>query len=278
MNFFIKVFGKAQRLSAAQGCGAVTTERRVPDGDRIYAVGDIHGRDDLLAEIAQRIEADLRRGTIDRAVTVFLGDYVDRGPNSFGVIERLAQREWPTEFVALAGNHEDMVEGFLRDEQALNGWRAFGGLATMHSYGVDVSSAMKGREFGPAQAEFASRLPEGHRRFLETLGVSVTIGDYFFCHAGVRPGVPLTQQGREDLLNIRNGFLTSEAEHGKRIVHGHTPSVEPEIRFNRIGIDTAAYLTDRLTCLVLEGNQHGFLQTGAVRDARERLYSSLEAR
>src|SRR5207249_522296 len=140
-------------------------------------------------------------------------------------------------------------------------WRTLGGLETMHSYGVSVRSAMAGYDFAGVQQAFEAHLPASHRRFLENLKTSTTIGDYFFCHAGIRPGVPLNDQQREDLLTIRSPFLSSQVEHGKLVVHGHTPSVAPEIRPNRIGIDTAAYATSRLTCLVLEQNQRRFLQT-----------------
>jgi serine/threonine protein phosphatase 1 len=240
-------------------------ERRVPDGIRLYVVGDIHGRDDLLGEMACLVDLDLDRGSLDKAATIFLGDYVDRGPGAARVLERLVRCEWPTGFVALAGNHEDMLGAFLTDERILDSWRALGGLETIHSYGVDVSPAMEGKNFKAIQAAFAERFPQSHRRFLGELGSSTSIGDYFFCHAGVRPGVPLELQDRSDLLNIRDAFLSSDEEHGKVIVHGHTRSLEPEIRRNRIGIDTAAYLTHRLTCLVLESNQRRFLQTGRVR-------------
>ena len=251
-NQFRKAFGKTPP--------PVTTTGRVPDGTRVYCVGDIHGRDDLLREMAERVEADMEARSFDDAVTVFLGDYVDRGLGSMRVIERLARGEWPTPIIALAGNHEDLLMAFLKDEGVLEAWRALGGLETLHSYGVDVGPAMAGRNFGTVQAEFAARLPERHRHFLETLKVSTTIGDYFFCHAGVRPGVPLDRQDRDDLLNIRGPFLSSEAEYGKLVVHGHTPSVAPEIHPNRIGIDTAAYATGLLTCLVLEKDQRRFLQ------------------
>ena len=127
---------------------------------------------------------------------------------------------------------------------------------------MNVGLAMAGRDFRASSSGIRSRFPERHRHFLETLKVSTAIGDYFFCHAGVRPGVPLDRQDRNDLLNIRDPFLFSEAEHGKLVVHGHTPSVAPEIRPNRIGIDTAAYATGRLTCLVLEKDQRRFLHVG----------------
>ena len=253
-NPFIKAFGKKP--------SPVPITRRVPDGTRVYCVGDIHGRDDLLREMAERVGADMEASSFDHAVTVFLGDYVDRGLGSMRVVEQLASGEWPTSIIALAGNHEDLLMAFLEDEGVLAAWRSLGGLETLHSYGVDVGPAMAGRDFGAVQAAFAARFPESHRHFLERLEISTYIGDYFFCHAGVRPGVPLDRQNRDDLLNIRDPFLSSEAEHGKLVVHGHTPSVAPEIRPNRIGIDTAAYATGRLTCLVLEKDQRRFLHVG----------------
>jgi serine/threonine protein phosphatase 1 len=234
--------------------------RHVPDGTRVYCVADIHGRDDLLQGMARRIEADMGVRSFEHAVTVFLGDYVDRGHGSKHVIERLACSEWPTPMITLAGNHEDLLLAFLADEAVLDIWRSLGGLETVHSYGVDVSPAMGGRDFKAVQAAFAARFPERHRRFLETLKISTAIGDYFFCHAGVRPGVPLDRQDRHDLLNIRGSFLSSDAEHGKLVVHGHTPSVSPQVRPNRIGIDTAAFVTGRLTCLVLEKDERRFLE------------------
>ena len=237
--------------------------RRVPDGTRVYCVGDIHGRDDLLQEMAERVEADMEARSSDDAVTVFLGDYVDRGPGSMRVIERLACSEWPTPMITLAGNHEDLLMAFLDDEGVLEAWRNLGGLETLHSYGVDVGLAMAGRDFKAVQEAFVAHFPERHRHFLQSLKASTAVGDYFFCHAGVRPGVPLDRQDRDDLLNIRAPFLSSKAEHGKLVVHGHTPSVAPEIRPNRIGIDTAAYATGRLTCLVLERAEQRFLYAGA---------------
>ena len=241
---------------------AVPAVRRVPDGTRVYCVGDIHGRDDLFGEMAKQVSADMKVRTFDHAVTVFLGDYVDRGLGSRRVVEQLARGEWPTPITALVGNHEDLLMAFLENADVLPVWRSLGGLETLHSYGVDVGLAMARRDFNRVQAAFAAQFPEHHRRFLERLDISTYIGDYFFCHAGVRPSVPLNRQNRADLLNIRDPFLSSEAEHGKLVVHGHTPSVDPEIRPNRIGIDTAAYATGRLTCLVLEKEQRRFMQVG----------------
>src|SRR5262249_6910483 len=252
---WVNPFFKALRETPS----AVAPTRRVPDGTRVYCVGDIHGRDDLLEKMAERVKADMEGRSFDRVMTVFLGDYVDRGFGSMSVLERLSRSEWPTSMIALAGNHEELLMTFLNDEQVLEAWRLLGGLETLHSYGVDVSPGMVRREFKKIQAEFAKRFPEHHRQFLETLKTSTAIGDYFFCHAGVRPGVPLDRQHRDDLLNIRVPFLFSEAEHGKLVVHGHTPSVSPEIRPNRIGIDTAAFATNRLTCLVLQTDERRFL-------------------
>jgi serine/threonine protein phosphatase 1 len=229
---------------------------------RVYCVGDIHGRDDLLRQMAELVEADLEPSSFDQAVTVFLGDYVDRGLGSMRVVEQLARGEWPTPVIALAGNHEDLLTAFLEDEGVLEAWRGLGGLETLHSYGVTLGPAMAKRDFRAVQAAFAARFPECHRQFLERLKISTDIGDYFFCHAGVRPGVPLDRQDRTDLLTIRDTFLASEAEHGKLVVHGHTPSLVPEVRSNRIGIDTAGYATGRLSCLVLEKDQRRFLHVG----------------
>jgi serine/threonine protein phosphatase 1 len=246
-------------LKAFERAPPVPNTRRVPDGTLVYCVGDIHGRDDLLREMAKRVEADTKTRSFDHAVTVFLGDYIDRGHGSMRVIEQLASGEWPTSIIALVGNHEDFLMAFLDDARILEFWRSQGGLETLHSYEADVGPAMAGRDFGAVQATFTTRFPKHHRDFLGALKVSASIGDYFFCHAGVRPGVALDCQNRDDLLNIREPFLSSEAEHGKLVVHGHTPAVAPEIRPNRIGIDTAAYATSRLTCLILEKDERRFL-------------------
>ena len=246
-------------LKAFERPPPVPTTRRVPDGSLVYCVGDIHGRDDLLRDMARRVGADMKSRSFDCAVTVFLGDYIDRGPGSKRVLEQLATNDWPTSIIALAGNHEDFLRDFLDHAGILDFWRSQGGLATLHSYEVNVGPAMAGRDFEQVQAAFAARFPKHHRDFLEALKVSAVIGDYFFCHAGIRPGVAFDRQNRGDLLNIREPFLSSETEHGKLVVHGHTPTVAPEIRANRIGIDTAAYATGRLSCLILEKDEQHFL-------------------
>src|SRR5215813_5294511 len=158
MDPLLKRLGKKAPLTAA-------IERRVPDGIRVYCVGDIHGRDDLLREMAERVAADLEASSCEHAVTVFLGDYVDRGLGSMRVVERLACGEWPSSIVALAGNHEDLLLAFLENAEVLAAWRSLGGLETLHSYGVNVHLAMSGRDFRVVQADFAAVLPEHHRHF-----------------------------------------------------------------------------------------------------------------
>ena len=232
---------------------------RLPTGRRVYAVGDIHGRADLLSKLFRRMDDDLKsRPTVD-AVQVFLGDYIDRGPNSQQVIDLLIARQRGNKVVLLKGNHEDYALQFLSDPTVLSEWKNMGGLNTVLSYGVTPTR----RDDPQSQHEVATALghsmPDSHRRFLQGLALSFTCGDFFFAHAGVRPGIALQEQSQHDLLWIREDFLLHEEDFGKVVVHGHTPSREPDIRPNRINIDTGAYATGRLTCLVLEGDQMSFL-------------------
>jgi serine/threonine protein phosphatase 1 len=226
---------------------------------RIYVIGDIHGRLDLLDQIIRKIDLDLKQSPAADAVTVTLGDYVDRGPNSRGVLERLVHDPFPTPYVPLKGNHEELFESFLGDPSLGNKWRQLGGLETLHSYGVPVSLLMIGKGFGEAANLLRKAVPEAHLAFVSSLRISASSKSFFLCHAGVRPGIPLERQNPEDLLWIRGEFLSSRIDFGKRIVHGHTPAERPEVLANRINIDTGAYMTGRLTCLVLEGEQHRFL-------------------
>lgn len=235
----------------------------IPPGSRVYAVGDIHGRADLLADLHQLIHEDAYRRQAPRNVVVYLGDYIDRGEGSNAVIDRLLDEPLPSfERVCLRGNHEDCLLSFL-DKLAIGpGWLSLGGMATLQSYGIaPPSRASDKAELQRIQHELARRLPDRHRRFLSTLVASHEEGDYFFVHAGVRPGVPLDRQSDEDLLWIRDAFLRSDAEFGKIVVHGHTIVDRPDVQRNRIGIDTGAYVTGKLTALVIEGTDWGFLQT-----------------
>jgi diadenosine tetraphosphatase ApaH/serine/threonine PP2A family protein phosphatase len=221
---------------------------------RLYAIGDIHGRLDLLERAIEAIGRDVERHG-PAALTVTVGDYIDRGPDSRGVIERLAANPFPTSYVALKGNHESFLELFLADSTTGLHWRVQGGDETLFSYGVDLHLSDE-----EAAERLRAALPPAHVRFLQALKMSHTVGKYFFCHAGVRPGVPLERQDDQDLLWIRGDFLNSTADFGKIVVHGHTPVAEPQVLANRINIDTGAFATGRLTCVALDDHGHRFLQ------------------
>lgn len=239
---------------------------RTPADMRIYAVGDLHGRKDLLDRMLGMIAADARLSKAPRKLVVFLGDYIDRGPDSRAVIETLAAgppatADWADfRWVALSGNHEAMMVRFLDDLDGGAAWLSGsnGGLATLQSYIGDLPqpSGLK-----TLQELLNRALPADHRRFLTALPANHQEGGYFFVHAGVRPGIPLQHQQRQDMLWIRGEFLGSAVDYGKVVVHGHTITTHPEQRNNRIGIDTGAFFTGRLTTLVAEGEWRGFLAT-----------------
>jgi serine/threonine protein phosphatase 1 len=231
----------------------------LPTGGRIYAVGDVHGRADLLSRLLKRIDDDLRSRPRAESIQLFLGDYIDRGLNSRQVIDLLIARQQHHPMVLLKGNHEDCALRFLSDPAVLPEWKNIGGLSTLISYGVTPKRFDDPRSQQEIATAFARAIPDSHLRFLRSLAISFTCGDYFFAHAGVRPGIPLNQQSRQDLLWIRDDFLHHEDDFGKVVVHGHTPAREPDVRPNRINIDTGAYATGRLTCLVLENDQMKFL-------------------
>ena len=233
----------------------------IEDNTRIYVIGDIHGRSDLLDQMVEAIKRDLDKNPAADGLTVTLGDYVDRGPDSRGVLDRLARNPFPTKYIALKGNHEELFEAFLNDPSVASQWRRLGGLETLHSYGVSVTAVMVGKGFEEASRALQKAVPEEHLRFLATLKLSMSVGEYFLCHAGVRPGIPLERQRAEDLLWIRDEFLNSRTSFGKVVVHGHTPVASPEVLPTRINIDTGAFATGRLTCLVLEPGRRRFLST-----------------
>lgn len=228
---------------------------------RLYVIGDIHGRSDLLDSIVDQINRDIETFGDRESVTITLGDYIDRGPDSRGVLDRLARNPFPTRYVALKGNHEALLEDFLRDPSVAQQWRHFGGLETLYSYGVRTGDLMLGRGFDEAAHALRAAVPEEHRAFFASLKPFVNIGNYFFCHAGIRPNVPLDRQDIKDLLWIRDEFLNSKRDFGKMVVHGHSPNEWPEVRRNRINIDTGAFATGRLTCLVIDGERSHFLFT-----------------
>ena len=231
----------------------------LPEGLRVYAVGDIHGRIDLLENLQLQICGDLAGVRPRRSFELFLGDYVDRGSRSREVVERLASSvPVADERICLMGNHEQMLLDALSDPSAVANWIMNGGTETMLSYGVDVHRA--GASARSAQQAFRMALPQDHQRFIEHLPRMAVLGGYAFVHAGLRPGRALSRQAEEDLLWIREPFLSSNHHFAAVVVHGHTPVPEPEIRPNRINIDTGAVFTGTLTCIVLEGRERRFLQ------------------
>ncbi len=233
---------------------------QIPAGLRIYVVPDIHGSYEALRDVLTRIDSDHRaqRKPI-RNVQIFLGDYVDRGPASREVLDLLIARARSHETLMLKGNHETLFLDFPGRPEILANWRQFGGLQTLISYGLKPSINPTPAEQRELAREFTHAVPAEHRALLAGLPSSFSCGDYFFVHAGVRPGIPLKEQKDEDLLWIRQDFLLYEGKYEKFIVHGHTPVKEPEIRSNRINLDTAAYATGKLTCLVIEGEHVAFI-------------------
>jgi serine/threonine protein phosphatase 1 len=252
------------QISRDQGSGdAPARGARAPDGKRIYVVGDIHGRNDLLVRIHEAICVDIRkRPTSLKPIVVYLGDYVDRGPGSSAVLNTLIRTPLKgMKSVYLKGNHEDMMLRFLHGDSVPH-WLHNGGDATLASYGIEASWMMSDASTMEAlRRRLQDAMPPEHVTFLESLRLFYVAGDYLFVHAGIRPGVPLDAQRPADLLWIRDPFLMSKNAFGKCVVHGHTICPVPEVRTNRIGIDTGAFYSGRLTCLVLEGDRVGFLHT-----------------
>jgi serine/threonine protein phosphatase 1 len=230
---------------------------QTPNGMRIYAIGDIHGCDSMLADVHDRIEADIADLTPPDHRIIHIGDYCDRGPDSAGVIARLARMtEDDDRVICLRGNHDQLLLDFLSDpERHADMFLGNGGDATLASYNVPVG-AYEPSELSAALNEM---LPAADRAFLNALPLHAEFGDYLFVHAGIRPGVPLEAQKPEDLLWIRDEFLLDKRDHGLVVVHGHTAQEEPETRPNRINIDSGAVFGGPLTCVVLEDAEYRFL-------------------
>ena len=243
---------------------------RIPPDTRVYAVGDIHARLEPLRSLAGAIRQDaaspgpLGEAPPSRQVVVFLGDYIDRGLDSRRVIDFLLADPVPGhETVHLKGNHEALLLEFLDDAATGLDWLPVGGAATLLSYGVAAPAAPFSRdELNQTSADLAEALPDRHLRFLEGLALWHTEGGYTFVHAGLRPKIPLERQKPRDLLWIRDDFTRATNDHGTVVVHGHTLNGQPVSKPNRIGIDTGAYATGRLTAVVLEGETRRFLTTG----------------
>lgn len=237
-------------------------EPEYPAGLRIYCIGDIHGRDDLLAELHGMIEQDALSFSGKKQV-LYLGDYIDRGPSSNQVIERLVSQ--PLEgfdSIFLLGNHEQALLDFLQDARAMASWMTWGGVETLRSYGIETGPMPSPMSLDQISHQLKLKLPDSHLRFLEELQHCYQAGDYYFVHAGIRPGVPLQRQELGDQLWIRESFTQSRQDHGSVVVHGHSISREVEMLPNRIGIDTGAFHTGVLTALVLEQQSRRLLQTG----------------
>jgi serine/threonine protein phosphatase 1 len=233
----------------------------LPAGLRIYAVGDIHGRLDLLNKLLARINTDITLRPTVRPVYVFLGDYIDRGSSSRETIDRLIEHGKTNKSVFLKGNHELIAIKCLSDRSLFDQWLRLGGLETLVSYGVPPETLANGKQIAELQSAFHSALPQAHFRFFRDLQNSFECGDFFFAHAGVKPNVELSRQKESDLLWIREEFLSSNDDFGKIIVHGHTPTSEIEVGPNRINIDTGAFATGRLTCLVIEDRSLSVIDT-----------------
>lgn len=226
----------------------------LPPGQRVYAVGDVHGCLERLIALHELIAEDLLARPADTVTLIHLGDYVDRGPESAQVVEWLiAGPPVPTNAtVNLMGNHEHLMLAAIAtsDAEAAEVWLSNGGADSLMSWGVPRAAQ---------QEDWAARIPVQHLLFLRDLATHIQVGPYLFVHAGIRPGVPLDQQTRHDMLWIREPFLSSKQDHGCVVVHGHTPRQEPMVRPNRIGIDTGAVMGGTLTCVMLEDDKLGFL-------------------
>ena len=234
----------------------------IAEGKRVYAIGDVHGRLDLLRALIARIEADdAARGPAATSI-VFLGDLIDRGPESRGVVEFLmAYAASGADCVFLTGNHDEVFSRAASGErEAVSRLHQMGGRATAISYGIAEAEYDAG-SYGDLAALLRERVPQEHIAFIRSFRDWCQIGDYVFVHAGIRPGKPMAEQTTGDMRWIRSGFLDSARCHGAMIVHGHTVTDEPDVQPNRIGIDTGAFRTGRLTALGLEGTERWLLST-----------------
>ncbi len=264
------MFSRLFRKSPAAPSVSATTDRaprRGPEGRVVWAVGDVHGcleqLDALLAEISAQAQADDRAHQL-----VFLGDYVDRGPDSRGVIQRLIQIADTPDVDArfIRGNHEDKMREFLDDPTVGATWCEYGGDAALRSWGLSPPAVRHRKEGWVAlSADLRHKLGPRGVRFLDELEPSLTLGGYFFCHAGAAPGTPLADQTERDLMWIRARFLDDDRPFSHVVVHGHTPTDQPHVDDRRIGVDTGCYSTGVLTALRLDGERETFVQ--AVRDA-----------
>lgn len=215
------------------------------EGESVYAIGDIHGRRDCLEALHERIDEDRRQRMPRETIEIYVGDYVDRGPESAGVIESLMRRAQESPCVFLKGNHEQMFLDVLEGAMDIAAWRDVGGLETIRSYGVDPRRITADPQLAPLL--FREAVPFAHKTFLANLQPMTTRAGYIFVHAGLRPGIAPERQNPLDLMWIRDEFTLSDADFGAIVVHGHTPVSEPECLHNRVNLDTGAYATGCLS-------------------------------
>lgn len=236
----------------------------IPEGQRVYAIGDIHGEYDLLQKMHENIAIDMAKHDQMTVTIVYLGDYVDRGLQSYEVLDDLCMRhdlDDGVNRIFLLGNHEKGMLTYTENVHSGMGWLEWGGLETLKSYGVKARfSTFMISELEKARLELNQNIPQRHLQFLNMLKTSFTIGDFFFAHAGVNPSVPFDRQNADELIMIREPFLSYNKPLEKCVVHGHTIYPEPQVKPHRIGIDTGAHAYGTLTALVLEGNSHRFIQ------------------
>ncbi|MCT2580675.1 MAG: serine/threonine protein phosphatase [Mesorhizobium sp.] len=240
-------------------------DARGPKGIRIYAIGDVHGRHDLLAAMHSRIASDLEYGPKSDWRIIHLGDYVDRGPDSRNVIEFLIEaRSRDPRNIMLAGNHDIGMLDFLAKPDPEGLFMRYGGVQTAASYGVKLStgSSWFGRSdeaLAHGHAALVEAVPQAHVDFLRSLSFSACFGDFFFCHAGIRPGVPLESQNEQDLIWIRDVFHNYPGLYPKVIVHGHTPVPDVDVMANRVNLDTLAWQAGTLSALAVDGAEKRIL-------------------
>ncbi len=254
-----------KRLMPVASPPAAAPRFTVPAGQRVYAIGDIHGRYEALRRVMTAIEADILDQPEAEVTIVFLGDYVDRGMHSREVLELLSTPAPPHRpRICLMGNHEMALLQFLRDPMHLREWGNFGGYATLASYGIGIPSAMTPAVLYELRDRFRKAMPPAHRTFLESLEYHARIGDYLFVHAGIIPGVALENQSRETMVRIREPFLSYHGYYPYYIVHGHTPLKEAELHPNRANLDVSDAPGEQLACLAMEGDTRRLLHIGAA--------------
>lgn len=253
MTFFRKLF----RAPDAAPCPAI------PDGERVYAIGDIHGCSDLLAALIEAIDSDDAAREPAQTTVILLGDLVDRGPDSAGVIA--LARDWQTRrrLRILTGNHEEMFLASMDKTEVLRHFLRFGGRETVLSYPIDAE-AYASADLSGTQTLMRSAIPPADLAYLRSFEDYIAIGDYLFVHAGIRPDVALADQSLQDLRWIRQPFLDHKSSFGPVVVHGHTIFAQAEFRHNRIGIDTGAYASGRLTALGLEGTTRWLIEASSA--------------